>query len=154
MGISLLPQDLPLHKCVQLICAAIEQKLETADQLTLKLMRGLTRVQTIQITQQCDVVDDLNLESSDEDAAACEEETLPTSASAKDLLRLIEVPSTSNQKIVFDRESDAVLSNFNALSSETSERIRKAQKINARRVREKAYENNDGFGHVGGRISE
>lgn len=71
VGISLLPQDLPLYRCIELICTAIEQKLETADQLTLKLMRGLTRVQTIPLTQQCDLVDDLNLDSSDDDMALC-----------------------------------------------------------------------------------
>ena len=71
VGISLLPPDLPLYRCIELICTAIEQKLETADQLTLKLMRGLTRVQTIPLTQQCDLVDDLNLDSSDDDMALC-----------------------------------------------------------------------------------
>lgn len=89
-------------------------------------MRGLMRVQTIPLTQQCDLVDDLNLNSSDDETDVCEEETLPVSASAKDLLRLIEVPSTSNQRIVFDHEADAALVNLSALSHETSERIRKA----------------------------
>ena len=119
-------------------------------------MRGLTRVQTIPLTQPADLVDDLNLDSSDEDPCVCEEEALPASASAKDLLRLIEVPSTSNQRIVFEHEPEPALAGAgaSAISGETSERIRKAQKINARRVREKAYESNDGFGHVGGRLSE